>query len=231
MAGLVARWFAATLLIIGGLIVIVNVWPRATAPDPQPAIDLVERETPSPTDLAPGRTPGAAKREAPLTGDSEPPAPTLSTNTEPLLVDLRGRNLIVPVAGVETRELQPSFHDRRDGTRAHEALDIVAPRHTPVLAVESGRIAKLFTSKAGGLTIYQFDPSSTYAYYYAHLQQYADGLRDGAAVTKGQRLGTVGTSGNAPPNTPHLHFAIFKLTPEKQWWKGVPLDPYEVWRR
>jgi len=88
----------------------------------------------------------------------------------------------------------------------------------------------LFTSKAGGLTVYQFDPSSTYAYYYAHLERYASGLTDGDHVRRGQLLGYVGTSGNAPPDTPHLHFAIFKLTDKKRWWEGSPIDPFAVLR-
>ncbi len=106
----------------------------------------------------------------------------------------------------------------------------MAPRNTPVLAVEDGRIVKLFSSQQGGLTIYQFDPQETYAYYYAHLERYTDGLHEGQAVRKGQVIGYVGTTGNAAPDAPHLHFAIFRLTPEKQWWKGDPLNPFEVWR-
>jgi peptidoglycan LD-endopeptidase LytH len=109
-----------------------------------------------------------------------------------------------------------------------EALDILAPRNTPVKAVEGGRIARLFSSKAGGITIYQFDPSEQYCYYYAHLERYADGLAEGAKIQKGQVIGYVGTSGNAPKDTPHLHFAIFKLTAERRWWEGTPIDPYDV---
>ena len=116
----------------------------------------------------------------------------------------------------------------RAGTRRHEALDILAPRNTPVLAVENGTVAKLFLSKPGGNTIYQFDPTSTYAYYYAHLERYADGLKDGDRIERGQVIGYVGTSGNAPPDTPHLHFAIFKLAEAKRWWRGVAIDPYPV---
>ena len=78
--------------------------------------------------------------------------------------------------------------------------------------------------------IWQFDPSERYCYYYAHLERYADGLRDGDTVKKGQVIGYVGTSGNAPKNTPHLHFAIFKLTSDKHWWEGTPIDPYDILR-
>ena len=109
-------------------------------------------------------------------------------------------------------------------------MDLLAPRNTPVHAVENGTIAKLFTSKAGGLTIYQFDPSGHFAYYYAHLERYADGLKDGQPVTQGQIIGYVGTSGNAPPNTPHLHFAVFELNADKHWWQGRAIDPYLVFK-
>ena len=91
-------------------------------------------------------------------------------------------------------------------------------------------LVKFFHSKAGGNTIYQFDPASRYAYYYAHLDRYAAGVKEGDKVKRGQIIGHVGTTGNAPPNTPHLHFAIFKLTDQKQWWKGAPIDPFDVWR-
>lgn len=145
------------------------------------------------------------------------------------VADLRARHLLIPIDTVRPSDLRDSFRDGRDKTREHEALDILAARNTPIHAVEDGTIAKLFTSKLGGLTIYQFDPTTTYAYYYAHLERYAPGLREQAAVTRGQIIGYVGTSGNAPPETPHLHFAIFKLTPEKQWWHGTAIDPFKVW--
>ena len=105
---------------------------------------------------------------------------------------------------------------------------MLAPRNTPVLAVEDGKIARLFLSAAGGITIYQFDPTSTYCYYYAHLERYANGLEEGDTVKRGEVLGYVGTTGNAPRDTPHLHFAIFKLGEEKKWWQGTPIDPYSV---
>ncbi len=142
--------------------------------------------------------------------------------------ELRARHLLIPIDGVRPADLRDSFAEARDQTREHEALDILAPRNTPVRAVENGTIAKLFSSKAGGLTIYEFDPSTTYAYYYAHLQRYADGLQEHAAVTRGQIIGYVGTTGNAPPNTPHLHFAIFVLTADKHWWQGTAVDPFLV---
>jgi murein DD-endopeptidase MepM/ murein hydrolase activator NlpD len=139
--------------------------------------------------------------------------------------DLLAKHLTIPVFGVKAEDLVPQFYDAR-GERGHEALDIIAMTGEPVVAVEDGRIAKLFLSKPGGITIYQFDPTETYAYYYAHLDRYADGLAEGDMVIRGQVIGYVGSTGNAA--TPHLHFAIFRLGPEKQWWKGEALDPYPV---
>jgi murein DD-endopeptidase MepM/ murein hydrolase activator NlpD len=144
--------------------------------------------------------------------------------------DLKQRDLLIPVEGVQPDQLTRQFSEPRGVSRAHEALDILAPRNTPVRAVEDGTIARLFLSKAGGNTVYQFDPTATFCYYYAHLERYADGLREGAPVHKGQVLGFVGTSGNAPKQTPHLHFAIFRLTEAKRWWEGTAIDPYDVLR-
>ena len=145
------------------------------------------------------------------------------------IADLRARHLSIPVQGLTLGALRNSFADARDRTRQHEAIDIPAARGTPVLAVEDGRIEKFFTSVRGGLTIYQFDPSRTYAYYYAHLDRYQAGLKEHERVKRGQVLGFVGTTGNAPPNAPHLHFGIFLLTDKKNWWQGAPLNPYDVW--
>jgi len=164
-----------------------------------------------------------------------PAAPPLTrdeTATDPAnpISDLRARRLTLPVQGLDKKDLRSTFDEQRGGGRRHEAMDILSPRNTPVLAVDDGTIAKLFTSKAGGLTVYQFDPDSLYAYYYAHLERYAPGIEEHQRIKRGDVIGYVGTSGNAPPDTPHLHFAIFKLTEAKQWWKGTAIDPFLVWR-
>jgi hypothetical protein len=95
-------------------------------------------------------------------------------------------------------------------------------------AIAAAVIQELFLSKPGGITIYEFDPQGTYCYYYAHLERYAEGLHEGMTVRQGEVIGYVGTSGNAQPNTPHLHFAIFKLGPEKHWWQGTAINPYPL---
>jgi len=138
---------------------------------------------------------------------------------------LTARRLIIPVQGVHTEDLRDHFNETRGGHR-HEAIDIMAPLGTPALAADDGSVVKLFLSKPGGLTVYQFDDSQTYCYYYAHLDSYAPGLKEGAILRKGDVLGYVGSTGNASPDSPHLHFAIFKLGPERRWWEGIPIDPY-----
>jgi murein DD-endopeptidase MepM/ murein hydrolase activator NlpD len=155
------------------------------------------------------------------------PRPALSPAVEDVAL-LRLRRLQFPVPSSDPRRLRDDFADPRTG-HSHEAIDILAPRGTPVVAVDDGVVQKLFTSVRGGLTVYHFDPEGAYCYYYAHLDRYADGLREGQALHKGDVIGFVGTTGNAPPGTPHLHFAIFKLGPEKQWWKGAALNPFPVW--
>jgi murein DD-endopeptidase MepM/ murein hydrolase activator NlpD len=192
---------------------------------------------PAPPDEAPL---GPGRPFSPVPGDSTdahldprsfaPPADL--GHAVPLVADLdrlRDRHLLIPVEGFDVKGLRDTFAEQR-GARVHEALDMLAPRGTPVLAVDDGAVKKLFNSKQGGLTVYQYDPTESYAYYYAHLDRYAEGLAEGKALKKGDRVGYVGTSGNAPPGTPHLHFTIFKLgLPEKRWWEGTPINPVPLW--
>jgi murein DD-endopeptidase MepM/ murein hydrolase activator NlpD len=153
--------------------------------------------------------PATAATVAPVEPPAEPPA------------------LLLPVLGMAASALRDTFADGRDDhQRGHEAIDILAPLGTPVLAAEGGRIVKLYASKPGGLTVYQFDPSGQFAYYYAHLDGYAEGLTEGQTVQRGSVIGYVGFTGNARADAPHLHFAIFRLGPEKHWWKGEPINPF-----
>ena len=168
--------------------------------------------------------------DSPRTAASDRPAgaqPKISATT-----GTTSRSLRVPIDGADVETWKGGFDERRGGgARGHEAVDILSPRNTPVHAVVSGTIAKIFESKAGGHTIYEFDADRRLCYYYAHLERYAPDLHDGQAVAKGEVIGYVGTSGNAPPNTPHLHFAVFELNDDKQWWKGRPIDPYLVFKK
>jgi murein DD-endopeptidase MepM/ murein hydrolase activator NlpD len=132
--------------------------------------------------------------------------------------------LTIPVAGVKAEELLDTFNEMR-GTRRHDALDIPAPRGTPVLSATDGRVLRLFTSANGGLMIYAADASDRFILMYAHLDSYADGVSDAGPLRRGQVIGYVGTTGNAPPNLPHLHFAIARSTDVSRWWEGTPVDP------
>jgi murein DD-endopeptidase MepM/ murein hydrolase activator NlpD len=147
------------------------------------------------------------------------PPPDLKPPELPDVSDLsrlRSRGLRLPVEGFDLASLHDNFAERR-GARVHEAIDLLAPRGTPVVAVDDG------------LTVYQFDPGETYCYYYAHLDRYAEGLAEGKSLKKGDRVGYVGTTGNAPQGTPHLHFTIYKLGADKRWWEGTPINPYPLW--
>jgi len=168
---------------------------------------------------------GTAGEPSPVVVPPPPPEPVVGPVPSDELAD---RDLEIPVQGVDADQLTRTFSDRRSGGRTHEAIDILAPMNTPVVAVEDGTIARLFLSKAGGITVYQFDPVERYCYYYAHLDHYAEGLREGQRVKKGQVLGYVGITGNAPKQAPHLHFAIFRLTEARRWWEGTPIDPYDI---
>jgi murein DD-endopeptidase MepM/ murein hydrolase activator NlpD len=144
--------------------------------------------------------------------------------------DFAAPPLTVPVQGLRAQDLNDNYEQPRGDGRIHEALDIMAPKGTPVVAVEDGTIVKLFDSVPGGLTVYQYDPSGERVYYYAHLHRYATNLKEGQAVRGGGVIGYVGSSGNADPLAPHLHFSIFRLGPEKQWWTGTPINPYPLFQ-
>ena len=136
-------------------------------------------------------------------------------------------HISLPIKGLKLSDIQDTFEQRRGGTREHEATDIMAPRGTPVSAVNDGKIVKLFLSKPGGNTIYQFDPSERYCYYYAHLDRYAPGIAEGTMVHRGEVIAFVGSTGNANPSAPHLHFEIHRLDAEKRWYKGTAINPYK----
>ena len=142
---------------------------------------------------------------------------------------LAERRLLVPGEGVLPHQLRDTFAEAR-GNGAHEAIDIPARRGTPVVATDDGRVVKLFNSIPGGLTVYQVDRDQKVMYYYAHLDAYAPGLREGDPVQRGEVLGVVGSTGNASASAPHLHFAILRLPPGREWWKGTAINPFPLLR-
>lgn len=155
--------------------------------------------------------------------------PSVLGAVPPIGPDPKPGDILFPVPGVSTKAMADSFHDAR-GERVHHAVDILAPRNSEVVAVTDGTIARMMSSVAGGIAVYQWNEERTLVYYYAHLEGYAKGLAEGQTVTRGQVLGYVGTTGNAPANTPHLHFAISRVEKRGQWWGGAPMDPYPLWR-
>jgi murein DD-endopeptidase MepM/ murein hydrolase activator NlpD len=217
---------------------LVDGWLRTYGP-PKPvetAIELSRRlaarimtSTPEPVSV-----PGPVSAPAPVPAPNlvAEPIPQASQWTMPAvpvasMAALPAVRLRLPIDGVSIESFRGGFSETR-GTHAHEAVDILVPRGTPIHAVQDGTIAKLFFSQYGGVTIYQFDPDARLCYYYAHLERYADGLHDGQQISQGEVLGYVGSSGNSPPDAPHLHFAIFALNADRKWWQGRPLDPYLV---
>lgn len=202
---------------------------------------FVLTRTPAATGIAPSTTPrvdaaaadgtAPASAVAPIETPPVPPSPASPPESPAVLpatpTDTTG-NLLIPVQGIAAAALHDTFNDARSEGRRHDAIDIMAPAGTRVLAVADGRIEKLFLSDRGGITLYQFNPDRTRAYYYAHLQRYADGIAEGQALRRGQVLGYVGATGNADPSAPHLHFAVFALGPEARWWEGTALNPYPM---
>lgn len=191
-----------------------------------PGMDSVSELTPDsvpPVAVAAPTTLSAPAPSAlpPSTPDSGAIVPTMQERTE-----LRAM-LDVPVRGVAVSQLRDTYTESR-GDHPHDALDIPAPRGTAVTSAADGRVLKLFNSQAGGLMVYAADASDRFILLYGHLDRYEPGLTEGARLARGQVIGTVGTTGNAPPGTPHLHFAILRGTPAAAWWRGVAVNPYPL---
>lgn len=184
--------------------------------------------------------PGAPLPSSARVGRSDPQPGSIRNfhrDSQAVNVPARGSaeadKLIIPVAGVRPEELTDTFTQAREGgMRVHDAIDIIAPRGTPVLAASAGTIEKLFLSLAGGNTIYIRSPDRTRIFYYAHLDSYAPAMRAGIGVRQGQVLGTVGASGNADPAAPHLHFEVMQTAPDRDWHeKASALNPYPLLTR
>lgn len=166
---------------------------------------------------------GPAK--VPVPRQAEPQAPPTKAELE-----IGPAGLAIPVAGIKPDALADTYtQSRSGGARVHNAIDIMAPHGTPVVAAAPGTVEKLFDSKGGGgITAYVRSPDGKWIFYYAHLQAYAPGLREGQAVKRGDAIGTVGSTGNADPAGPHLHFAINRMAPGERWHDGTPINPYPL---
>ncbi len=141
------------------------------------------------------------------------------------LGDLLNANLRIPVEGVDAVTLRDSFLDRRGRYRKHLAIDIGAPRGTPVLATTDGEIVRLRREKRGGITIYQKDASGKYLFFYCHLSRYARGLAVGQTVAAGDVIGYVGSTGHVIGG-PHLHFSITRVPEDDDFRAGLAINPY-----
>ena len=145
-------------------------------------------------------------------------------------VEVGPAGLAIPVAGIKVGQLSDTFTQARaGGARVHDAIDIMAPRGTSVVAAAPGTVEKIFNSQGGGgLTVYVRSPDQRWIYYYAHLDRYAPGLREGQFVARGTPLGMVGSTGNANPEGPHLHFAIHRMAAGEKWYQGSAVNPFPL---
>ena len=226
------KWLMTLIVgaLLGAGVLFVLLSDRSGAPAPEVVATAPPLSNPGgvPAAQIEGQLPPAPVVEPKLLDADLPLRPELAAGATPAAPATVPGKLLVPVQGIRSAELTDTFYQPRGEQRQHEALDIMAPTGTPVVAAADGRVVKLFQSKPGGLTVYQFDPSEQYAYYYAHLDRYADKIKEGMDIKRGDVVGYVGVTGNSDPNAPHLHFAVVALTAEKQWWKGTPLNPFPL---
>lgn len=191
-----------------------------------------QRDHTRPADAAPSPSPTvtvSAGEETPVSQQARESRPLNTQFAQPVAPDKAGE-LMVPVLNIRPADLSDTYTDSRGGgSRLHEAIDIMAPKGTSVVAAAPGEIEKLFRSDAGGNTIYVRSKDGRTIHYYAHMDAYAPGLKEGQRVRRGQRLGTVGSTGNVSPDAPHLHFAILQTTKDAAWWEPAnAVNPYPL---
>ena len=173
---------------------------------------------------------GGARQPAVMVVPPESPLPASAPASSPAAnLWLGPTGVAIPVAGVKPDQLLDTFTQARGGGRVHDAIDIMAPAGTPVIAAAPGTVEKLFFSQGGGgITAYVRSPDGRWTYYYAHLQDYAPSLKEGEEIKRGDPIGRVGSTGDANPAAPHLHFAINRMAPGERWWQGTPINPYPL---
>jgi murein DD-endopeptidase MepM/ murein hydrolase activator NlpD len=208
-----------------------------STPTPQP--DATTQATATPTPQAEA-TATPAPSPTPTDQPSPTPTPTPQTLSQPqpqgapsgdLASTLASMHLLIPVQGMRAEQLRDTFTDSRSEGRVHDAIDIIAPRNSPVVAAADGRIVKLFNSAKGGITLYQLAAADEHiVFYYAHLERYADGLTEGHVARRGETLAYVGDTGNATPGNTHLHFQIYRVADPKHFWAGDNINPYPILR-
>jgi peptidoglycan LD-endopeptidase LytH len=230
MAGLPVRVRAvrvrAARLLVVLVLPMVAACPRPDVDAGGAAADVLADSATAPADAAAIPAAAAQLPVSPVPGLSATPGAVPPAEADELAA--LGAALVVPVAGVERWQLQDTYTDARSGGRTHDAIDIMAPRGTPVLSAMDGRLLRLFDSKPGGLMVYATDPTERFILLYGHLDGYAPGLQDGMPLRRGQVIGYVGTTGNAPPDAPHLHFGILRGDPAVSWSEGAAVNPYPL---
>lgn len=209
-----------------------------TLPTPGGASDGAANTPSTPTPVsdaeATAATPGTPPPTAAPTPASATPtaqsSPGGTASVTPSAPASSTTRLLIPVAGIRPEQLQDTFTASRSEGRSHDAIDIIAPRGTPVLATIDGRILRLFSSVKGGITLYQLGPDERTVYYYAHLDRYADGISEGRVLRRGETIAYVGDTGNATPGNYHLHFQVYRITDPKHFYTGDNLNPYPLLR-
>jgi murein DD-endopeptidase MepM/ murein hydrolase activator NlpD len=191
--------------------------PIVASPAPVPS----QRTSHSPS----SSTAGSSGSSVPLAT-----AAVLGTSAEADVEYVKSHRLQLPVAGIRPDQLADSFDEPRDGSRRHRAIDILAPRGTPVLAADDGHVLRVSWNSAGGNTVYATDVEGRIVYYYAHLDHYRESLAAGMPLAKGDTIGFVGTTGNAPKDIPHLHFQIMRMPHDGKYWNGEPINPFSILR-
>lgn len=225
-----SSWIDRTLTIVITATITSAVWIVAGGTLMEMSDSEGQRKVTRPADAAPSPPAVAEAMPSPETGELSDPSPPLGEGGIVRPDVQQNKDLMVPVLNVRPSDLSDSFTDARDGTeRLHEAIDIMAPEGTTIVAAGPGTIERLFTSQAGGKTIYVRSADRLTLHYYAHLAEYAQGLREGQRIRRGQRLGAVGSTGNASKEAPHLHFAILRTTADAEWWEPAnAMNPYTL---
>lgn len=187
--------------------------PTLAVPSPLPSVESIVEQPPMQSPIMESAPSPPQSTQTPQTS---PAAPSGSTS------------LLIPVEGVRPEQLRDTFQASRSEGRVHDAIDIPAARGTPVLAAADGRIVKLFQSVPGGITIYQLGTDNHTIYYYAHLDRYIDGLKEGHFARRGEVIAYVGDTGNAGAGNYHLHFSIATVSDPKRYWDGTNINPYPL---
>ena len=121
--------------------------------------------------------------------------------------------LWMPVDGIRVAQVADTWGAPRGGCRSHQGQYVFAPRGTPIRSATHGIVFEVSDRFTGGRGVMVLGPGGV-RYFYTHFEAYADGLREGMAVTPDTVLGYVGTDGNATGTPPHLHFGAYAFDPE-----------------